>query len=61
MCNLKKWHKWTYLKVRSRPGGRESNLMVTKGDSRGRDKLGVWDKHIHTAIYRIGIRQGLTI
>ena len=26
--------------------------MVTKGDRRGRDKLGVWNKHIHTAIHK---------
>ena len=30
--------------------------MVTKGERRGdRDKLGVWDEHIHTVIYKIHI------
>ena len=27
--------------------------MVTKGESGGRDKLGVWDQQIHTTIYKI--------
>ena len=28
--------------------------MVTKGEKgQGRDKLGVWDQHIHMAIYKI--------
>ena len=26
--------------------------MVTKGESRGKDKLGDWDWHIHTAMYK---------
>ena len=33
--------------------------MVTKGDSGGGgDKLGVWDQHIHTTIYKIDKPQG---
>ena len=27
--------------------------MVTKGERRGRDKLGVWEQQIHTTIYKI--------
>ena len=27
--------------------------MVTKGERRGRDKLGVWDQQIHMTIYKI--------
>ena len=27
----------------------------------GGDKLGVWDEHIHTAIYKIGKQQGTTV
>ena len=27
--------------------------MVTKGESGGRDKLGVWDQHMHTTICKI--------
>ena len=30
----------------------ESNLQLPKG--KGWDKLGVWDKNIHTTIYKIG-------
>ena len=33
--------------------------MVTQGKW-GRDKLGVWDKHIHTTIYKIDNQQGPT-
>ena len=28
-----------------------------RGKRRGRDKLGVWDRQIHTAIYKIGKQQ----
>ena len=27
--------------------------MVTKGEREGRDKLGIWDKQIHTTVYEI--------
>ena len=30
----------------------ENKFMVTKGKS-GKDRLGVWDKHIHTTVYKI--------
>ena len=32
--------------------------MVTKGGKGRREKLGVWDKHIHTTIYKINNQQG---
>ena len=40
--------------------------MVTKGGwggegRRGRDKLGVWDEHIHTTRYKIDNQQGPTV
>ena len=35
--------------------------MVTKEESRGRDKLGVWDEHTHTTIYKIDNQQGPTV
>ena len=35
--------------------------MVIKGESGGRDKLGVWDKHIHTTVYKIDNQQGPTV
>ena len=35
--------------------------MVTKGEREwGRDKLGVWDQHIQTTIYKIDKQQGPT-
>ena len=41
---------------------KEKKPMVTKGETVvGRDKLGVWDKHIHTAIYIVDNQQGLTV
>ena len=48
-----------YLQHRNRLRDIENKFMVTKGDSQGPggDKLGVWDKHIHTTIYKIG-KQG---
>ena len=39
----KKLYKWTYLQNRNRPTDTENKLMVTKGESGRRDKLGVWD------------------
>ena len=30
------------------------NLWLSKGKEQGRDKLGVWDYHIHTAIHKTG-------
>ena len=41
--NLKKVYKWTYLQNRNRPTDIENKFMVTKSESMGRDKLGVWD------------------
>ena len=29
--------------------------MATKGENRGRDKLGVWDEQIHTILYEYKI------
>ena len=38
----------------------ENKLMVTKGERWGREKLGVWDQHIYTTIYKIDNQQGPT-
>ena len=43
MWNLKKLYKWIYLQNRNRLTDTENKLMVTKGESGGRDKLGIWD------------------
>ena len=52
MWNLKKGYKWTCLQKRNWVTGIENKLMVTR-ESGGRDKLGYWDWHIHTIIYKI--------
>ena len=61
MCSLKKWYKWTYLQNRNRVTDAENKLMVTTGGKWGRDKLGDWDWHIHTTIYKIDNQQGPTV
>ena len=33
------------------------NAMVTKGESGRRDKLGVWDQHICTTIYKLVVKE----
>ena len=53
MWNLKKWYKCTYLQNRNTVTDVENKLMVTKGGRGGRDKLGDWDWHMHTTIYKI--------
>ena len=50
MWNLKKWYKWTYLQNRNRLTDIENKLMVTKGETVGRDKLGIW-LYIYTLLY----------
>ena len=50
MWNLKEWYKWNYLQNRNRVTDVKNKLMVTKGE-RG-DKLGDWDWHIHTTVYK---------
>ena len=39
----------------------KKQYMVTKGESSGRDKLGVWDEQIHTTVYKIDEQQGPTV
>ena len=60
MRNLKKWYKWTYLQNRNRFTDLENELMVPGGDGGRRDRLGVWDWHVHTAIFKIDNQQGPT-
>ena len=33
----------------------------TKGEKRRRDKLGVWNEHIQTTVYKIDNQQGPTV
>ena len=43
------------------PQTQKTNLWLPKGKARGRDKLGVWGKQIHTTIYKIDKQQGPTV
>ena len=49
----KKLHKRTNSQNRNRIKDFEIKLMVNKGDTGRRNKLGGWDQHIHTTIYKI--------
>ena len=40
-----------YLQKRNRFTDFENKLMATKGNGLGRDRLGVWDWHMHTVVY----------
>ena len=40
---------------------RERTYGYQEGKVGGRDKLGVWDCHIHTTIYKIDNQQGPTV
>ena len=39
----------------------ENKFMVSKGERRRRDKLGVWDCHIHITVHKIDNQQGPTV
>ena len=56
--NLKKMIQMN-LRGRNRLTDFKNKLMVMKGVKWGRDKLGVWDSHLHTSIYKIDNQQGL--
>ena len=61
---LKKWYKWTYLQNRNRLTDIENKTIIIKEDSGGRDgrdKLWVWNQHIHTTIYKIDNQRGPTV
>ena len=51
---LKKWHRWTYLQNRNKVTDIENKhgLLGGKAEAEGREKLGDWDWHTHTAIYK---------
>ena len=39
----------------------KNKLMVTREKVGGRDRLGVWDWHVHTIMFKIEIQQGSTL
>ena len=58
MQNLKKWYKWSSLQNRNRLTDLENKLRVTQVERWGeKHKLGVWDWHIHTTVYKIDNQQ----
>ena len=60
--SLKIWYKWTYLQKRNRVTDLENELVVTSGEGlRVRDRLGLWDWHMHTAIFKIDNQQRPTV
>ena len=38
--------------------GLENKFMVTEGKVSGRGRLGAWDRHVHTAIFKTDNQQG---
>ena len=50
--NLKKRYKWTYLQNRYRLTDLENGFMVSGERVVGRDRLGVWDWHVHTITHK---------
>ena len=56
----KEWYKWTYLQTRNT--GLENELLVAGGEElEGMDSYGVWDRHVHTAIFQMDNQQGPTV
>ena len=48
----KKWYKWTY-KTETDSQTWRTNLWI----SRGRDSSGIWDGHIHAAVFKMDSQQ----
>ena len=53
MWNLKKWYKLTYLQNRNSHRCRKQAYGYQGVMGEGRDKLGDWNWHTHTTIYKI--------
>ena len=56
----KKWYNWTYLQNRNRLTELENELMVTMGSTEERNRMGVWDWHVHTVIFKTD-NQGISL
>ena len=46
------------LQNRKRLTDLESKFMVAGGKMRARDSLGVWEGHVHTAVFKMDNQQG---
>ena len=57
MWNLEKWSSWTSLQGRNWDTEVENKRMDTKGESGAGgewcDKLGDWDWHVYTNMYKV--------
>ena len=60
MQNPEKLYKWTHLQNKDWQTWRR-NLQLPERKGRKRDKLWVWDWHVHTAIFITGNQQGPTV
>ena len=62
MRNLKKMiQRNLFTKQKQTHRLRKQTYGSQRGKWWGRDKLGAWDSHTHTTIYKIDNQQGLTI
>ena len=62
MWNLKKVIKMNlFTKQKQTYRLREWTYGYQQGSVEGREKLGGWNGHIHTTIYKIGKQQGPTV
>ena len=61
MQNLKNDTKELIYKTEIDSQTLKNKFMTTKGKREGRDKLGVWDLHVHTTIYKTDSQQGPTV
>ena len=55
----KKMYKWICIQNRNRLINMVNILIVTKGERKYGDKLGVWDQHIHTTHIKYIINKDL--
>ena len=60
MWNLKNTTSETVCQTETDSQTQKTNLWLPKGEG-GRDKLGVWDQQIQTAIHKIEKQQGFTL
>ena len=49
------------MNLQSRSNSQRANLCLQRGTSGRRDRLGVWDGHVHTTIFKVDNQQGPTV
>ena len=50
-------YKWTYIQKRKRLQTQKINLWLPEGKDQAK-RQGVWDGHVHTAIFKMDNQQG---